>query len=636
MLKIVIATWIAIFIISATLLLLFYPKSFDEMIILISSVPSFIGLLQLSRSGELYSLISIVNSKKKHRVYLLLSIPLPIVIILSYLLKNPISPFLSWAVIALSIITFSSQTLVLFLSLTKPLKLKKKIQFFSLVSVTLTLLLHYILKENIGLLFLGVTLTFLLIYSILSITKATLPQSNHAIMSCLTLITSFSSTMTIVNFLTEIFTIFTIISLNILISLIFTFGLKNLKLSSIILLLWATAIILSIIIFKDRLPLWLTQTSIISALIILSVLAITWYFRRKVITCELLISDIDNFLKEFYKIAPKRVENFKEVIPKLFNKTSKHLKISIVPQNSLPPFILSKMLNKRSMLINDILDSGKEIVNFFTINNLICIFRISNEVSETDYLLIKLPKVIKGSYARECDKTIMKEYFPVFHELEKTIANTLVLPLAKDIEEKREFHVREVESFEKAKYLLIKDSEVFLYFDKVIAYKYIEDTEAHRGYYFDISMSKDKLIGFLFFVPDRLFLSNFALLAIKGIIKSYSTEEITHEELEKITNNFLRERELPLQVSITSFEIVGDRILVNPSKHTKTYCHNGEAVRLIDEKLEIDKSNILIISNVDIPEKTIEEASRSEAKFTSIKKIFDKIRTLDSFVAVCI
>jgi len=404
-------------------------------------------------------------------------------------------------------------------------------------------------------------------------------------------------------------------------------------------ILWGGGIVISTVLLKDILPSWVLQANVLSIISIFVALFVYWYFDNYRISFSDLMKDIDTFLKELHNAVPREFENYNEFVVKVFNSHSRFIKISILPQNVLPNFILSKMLKKKSLSINEVFDSDTETKNFFISNKIMWISRISNEISETDYLIVKFPRLVSNIYFRDVFDDLVKNLLPIFLEIDKMISNLLIYPMRQEIESKREYQVREVESFDKVRYFLIKSSDVFLYGDKVIAYKYVEDINKMRGYYFDFVAREDSFLGFLFFIPDRLFLSNFVLLAIKGIIKSYSVEDISFEKLKEISKDFVKEREFPLQISITGLSIVEDGIIVYPSNFTFTYTFVDNIWREVKNSEKFERNSVLLISNKPLGEEVFSLVNRipKDNKFDFVREWFDKIKVYeDEFLLICV
>lgn len=599
--------------------------------VLLLSLPYFLRHLETSKKTPLKRL------KELDKICSILSLSLPSLSVSSYVVKN--LPFPEKLIgLALSSITVFLQLSTIGLIFTKANKMKKKILLLSVLSMLISLTLHFIMKDNAVFFF---TVLGIIILSTLSLSialKFNLQKVELTLATFSAFCISLSLFMVSFNIFTALFTVVMITSTVITALTTLAVNINNPKLYSALGLGWIGIIVSATVLFWNRLPAEVIQANVLSAFLIPSVLLISLYAKKTFITPSLLTEDIDNFLKHFPKTSlfPKGMEGYRDIISRSFNNATRYVKISVLPQNSLPYPVLSKMLHRKSLSICDAAKFDRETLNFFVTNRIAYISRISNEVIETDYLLIKLPRIIQDYQPNKYVEEVVKRSIPLFQELERSISSALVLPLRQELERKRELHTREIESFERVRYFLIKDSEMFLYRNKVIAYRYIEDFEKHRGYYFDVAIETDRFVGFLMFIPDRLFLSNFALLAMKGIIKSLPIHEINHSKLEETVKEFLKDRDLPLQVSITSFEIIKDKIIIRPSEHTKAYSFDGKTVKPVPKIEEISYEESVIISNTDLPENLISEIDRTESKLNSISKFFEKITAPDSFVAICI
>ncbi|MFN4245138.1 MAG: hypothetical protein ACK4F9_03185 [Brevinematia bacterium] len=432
------------------------------------------------------------------------------------------------------------------------------------------------------------------------------------------------------------FTLVFLILLSVLAVLVFLFNeLGNFRLLLYYVFLWGIVIFFSVVIQSD-IQSNILQMSVFSIFSMLLLTIFFWYISRIYFSYSSLIRDIDNFVKNFSLYTPREFEDYKIFITRIFNMLSQNIKISIVPQNVLPSFVLFKMLERRSISINDVVNSDRETISFFVTNNIVSIYRISNEISEVDYLLVKLPKVMKSFRLYPHVDKVIKDFLPILDELEMTISGLLALPFVREVESKREFRAREIESFEGVRYFLIKDQDVFFYKDKVVAYRYNEDVENRRGFYFDVGIGINRFIAFLFFVPDRLFLSNFFLLGIKGMVKSYLIEEITHEKLENLAKDFLKEKDLPLQVSVSSFEILEDSLVVNASSYVNLYVYLNGVLKKIQGKEYLSRDSVIFISNRDIIEDVILDVKFDGDKVAFIKSVLDKIKENDTFFLVCV
>lgn len=178
-------------------------------------------------------------------------------------------------------------------------------------------------------------------------------------------------------------------------------------------------IAISTVLLKDILPSWVLQANVLSIISIFVALFVYWYFDNYRISFSDLMKDIDTFLKELHNAVPREFENYNKFVVKVFNSHSRFIKISILPQNVLPNFILSKMLKKKSLSINEVFDSDTETKNFFISNKIMWISRISNEISETDYLIVKFPRLVSNIYFRDVFDDLVKNLLPIFLKLIK-------------------------------------------------------------------------------------------------------------------------------------------------------------------------------------------------------------------------
>lgn len=616
----------------------------ENIVILVSSVVSFVAINSLIRYFGIPR-IPLSRLKKLDAFCLLVSIPLPSLMLLSYILKNCYDSYLCWVGVGIAFILLSSNLLIFSMANFKVFRLKKQLIYFSILSTVVSLVLCYILKDNIVLFLQFAIMIFFALFSYRIVKNVGILKIGYIVLSYLVILMSiFVSLIIFLNDLTFLYVILILLS-NLGILLLFVLNIQGFKLFLVFNGLWITiiAFLVGVALIGDKLglywdvnfPIWLIQAGIISIFEIILFLIVFWYVRNISVTPDMLMEDIDLFLKYFNNFLPREFEDYREFVPNVFNRFSKYIKISILPQNSIPNFILSKLLDRRSLFIKEVFDMDRETVNFFISNGVACIFRFSNFVSETDYLLVKVPRVVKFISPSVPSVELIEEFKPVFVELERTISNFIVAPLRADLDAKRELQVKEIESFDRVKYFLVKNNDVFLYNDKVIAYNYVEDFEKNRGYYFDVVIDINRFIGFLFFIPDRLFLSNFVLLALKGIVKSYPVEEITHDKLEAISNEFLKDRDLPLQISVTSFEIYKDKVLIYPSDNTYSYVLERDNTKMVKDYGEFSRDSVIVVSNKEIQNLT-NKIDKKEDKFKSVNKFFSSIVEPDSFVIVCI
>lgn len=516
---------------------------------------------------------------------------------------------------------------------------KLRIGVFLFLSLVLASFLVFLLGRNVFLLFSVITLMLLLGFLVVSFSKFSVWNIDKFFVFVFVILVGVSDLGFVVMRGSGVIVYGVLISSVMLVLGVFSVLLRKFSIMMMFGILWGGIIALFTFLFKSDLPAYLLHMNILSEIVIMVFLFLYWYLDKYRFSFDLLIRDVDSFLKKLREVAPVEIVNYSEFVTRIFNSHSRFIKISIFPQNFLPNFVLLKMLKKKSLSISEILDGDSETKDFFVSNGIVWISRISNEVSETDYLVVKIPMLVGNRYFQEMLEEMIRNLLPIFLEIEKMVSNVLVYPLRQEIEKKREHQVREIEAFDKVRYFLIKPADMFLYEDKVIAYKYVEDVERVRGYYFDFVVKQDSFLGFLFFIPDRLFLSNFVLLAIKGIVKSYSPEDISFEKLREVSKSFIEERDLPLKINVSGLSIVKDGIIVYPSDSTFLYVLEEGVWKEIKESQKIGRDSVLIISNRSVDETTFSLVSKipKENKFNFIKECFEKIEVQkDTFLLVCI
>ncbi|MCX8095922.1 MAG: hypothetical protein N3D81_00295 [Spirochaetes bacterium] len=588
----------------------------------------FLSLRSLGVIGK----VSLRSLKKSQKFILVLALSLPSTILSYFIVLSAFTTAEALVAVLVSSLQISSNLLLLFLIITKHRKLKLKLILFSLLSLVVTSVLLWVVGDSLMMWYsvfvLGLGF-FLLIPNLVRDQFQNMGQILQMLGTFLILVTNLG----FIFIKDKIISVVLLSLTNFLISTIVSFEIKNFRTVSVVLCGWSLLLFLSSIVFWMNIPYHIIQSNIISSLVVVVPVILRWYLDRIIIRSSDILRDIDTFVRRFREYRYQELDNPKEVIPRIFNKDARYIKISILSQNQIPLYVLNKLVYKKSLSISDVMNSDRETVSFFYSNRIVLISRLSNQVSETDYLILKIPMMFSDiSLSNNIQR--LKDFHHIFLELERTISNFLILPLKYELEKKRELHVREIESFERVKYFLVKDMDYFVYLDKIIAYKYVEDVDRKRGYYFDVSISSDKLVGFLFFIPDMLMLSNFVLLAMKGIVKSCQTEEITQSKLEDIARNFLQERDLPLQISITSFEVSDSKIVIKPSDKVKVYSVKDNVVDSITYTTELETSQYLIISTTDIDISLIPKGVSDKKEF--ISSFFSNISSPDTFVAVCV
>ncbi|MCS7298864.1 MAG: hypothetical protein RMJ37_02725 [Spirochaetia bacterium] len=588
----------------------------------------FLSLRSLGVIGK----VSLRSLKKSQKFILVLALSLPSTILSYFIVLSAFTTAEALVAVLVSSLQISSNLLLLFLIITKHRKLKLKLILFSLLSLVVTSVLLWVVGDSLMMWYsvfvLGLGF-FLLIPKLVRDQFQNMGQILQMLGTFLILVTNLG----FIFIKDKIISVVLLSLTNFLISTIVSFEIKNFRTVSVVLCGWSLLLFLSSIVFWMNIPYHIIQSNIISSLVVVVPVILRWYLDRIIIRSSDILRDIDTFVRRFREYRYQELDNPKEVIPRIFNKDARYIKISILSQNQIPLYVLNKLVYKKSLSISDVMNSDRETVSFFYSNRIVLISRLSNQVSETDYLILKIPMMFSDiSLSNNIQR--LKDFHHIFLELERTISNFLILPLKYELEKKRELHVREIESFERVKYFLVKDMDYFVYLDKIIAYKYVEDVDRKRGYYFDVSISSDKLVGFLFFIPDMLMLSNFVLLAMKGIVKSCQTEEITQSKLEDIARNFLQERDLPLQISITSFEVSDSKIVIKPSDKVKVYSVKDNVVDSITYTTELETSQYLIISTTDIDISLIPKGVSDKKEF--ISSFFSNISSPDTFVAVCV
>lgn len=335
--------------------------------------------------------------------------------------------------------------------------------------------------------------------------------------------------------------------------------------------------------------------------------------------------DIQNFKA---KLFSGNYSSLSDVVG-LFNSSSNTIKITIVEENRLPLGLLTMLIAYDKVLYNDVKDN-RYISNFFTSNRIMGIFRMSNSVFENLYMMIK---------KNDNFLQLSKEDKILLDEIVDLISNFVVAVSGEFFDEERVNFVKEIESFDKIKEFLIKNSYLYFFRDKIVAYKFIEDTTSYKGYYFDIFMEPNRLFIIFMNVPDRLLLSNFVLLSLKGVIKTLPSSDINYEKLQTIVRNYITESDLPLSVFISTVE-VSDKTYLNLSDNTKVYAFvdSGElSVISLDSSNAIENYKSLILSNKDISKflpNFTDILERDISNENKVKEILELINEYDTFVMI--
>ncbi|MGC8964617.1 MAG: hypothetical protein ACP5KI_04560 [Brevinematia bacterium] len=299
---------------------------------------------------------------------------------------------------------------------------------------------------------------------------------------------------------------------------------------------------------------------------------------------------VENIIKE--KLTFKSEFELIETL----NFKLKYIQISIIPENKLPIFIINKMILKNSLSLDEISHTDKDTISFFKNFGLIFIQRLPSELDKINYILIKYPP-IKNFLNIESIKREVDKLRPLCKYIAQIISNLLIISSQKKLDKQREHQVREIESFERVNYFLIREEEQFVFRDKKIAYKFLEDFEKPRGYYLDVVFKKNGMALFLIYIPDILMLSKFTLLSIKGIIKTLEPEEITYERIKEISEEFVKSRDLPLTISINFLAIEGNEMTIYPSPFFRNYVILENQQIIVEDNTKLNYDIEVITSN---------------------------------------
>ncbi|MCX8028933.1 MAG: hypothetical protein N2712_02950 [Brevinematales bacterium] len=615
-------------------LLSFVLSQYDfhvKVVLFLSSVVSMFSIVLLLNYLGVFPKSSFRKLRSNGRYLLFFSLPSSATLLSSFVSKNSSTTTEVIAIFS-SLVILSTNFLIFLFLISKQYRTKLKLLIYIPISILVSLLLLVFLGKNLVFLYSVLCLFLMVIFWVSRFLNV--EPSDFKVLSLMSLIFLVLLGMLFLYLLPDksLPMVFTLVSVNILILVVIGFALNNLRIVMVVSFIWVLTILFSVFSYLDVMPKEIIKSNLILIFGIPIISFLMWYFRRRFISYEDLLRDIDSFVKNFKVIQPREFESPKDFVVRVFNSSSSYLKISIMPQNMIPTYILNKMLDRRRLSLFDVLNSDRKTIDFFISNNIILVSRISNEVSETDYIVVKFLNFVHD--LSSTNVSIIRSYTDIFLELERTVSNFIVIPVKSEIDRMRELHVKEVEEFERVKYLLIKNSDYYIYFDKIVGYRYNEGFEGIRGYYFDVIFSTDKLIGFLFYVPDMLMLSNFALLAIKGIIKSYSYDSISYITLHDLVTNFIKERDLPLKISLTYFEIDNQKMRVFPSDITNTYYVENGIISRIVKPIEVSKDAILIISTKEVEKLYISDNMVN--KKAVIDGILSNFKDFDSFMAVCV
>jgi hypothetical protein len=278
-----------------------------------------------------------------------------------------------------------------------------------------------------------------------------------------------------------------------------------------------------------------------------------------------VMRDIQNFK---LKLSLGSFGSLNDIV-KIFNDSSSAIKLFLIEEKQLPLSLLTKLVASDRVLFNDV--SDKEYISrFLSSNRIVGVFRVSDVAFETFYLIIKK---IRGPI------WVLEEERELLEELVNLVSSSSLSAFSQAFDDERESFVREIEAFDRVKEFLIRGAYLSFFKNRVIAYKFIEDLTAFKGYYFDMFFDLNRLFAFLMHIPDRLLLSSFALLALKGLIKTFPMSDITHDRLELSARNFIANNDLPLNFFMSSVELVDNVVNLRLSENVYGYVVDFERRR---------------------------------------------------------
>jgi hypothetical protein len=340
-----------------------------------------------------------------------------------------------------------------------------------------------------------------------------------------------------------------------------------------------------------------------------------------------VMRDIQNFK---LKLSLGSFGGLNDII-KVFNDSSSAIKLFLIEEKQLPLSLLTKLVASDRVLFNDV--SDKEYISrFLSSNRIVGVFRVSDVAFETFYLIIKK---IRGPI------WVLEEERELLEELVNLVSSSSLSAFSQAFDDERESFVREIEAFDRVKEFLIRGAYLYFFKNRVIAYKFIEDLTAFKGYYFDIFFDLNRLFAFLMHIPDRLLLSSFALLALKGLIKTFPMSDITHDRLELSARNFIANNDLPLNFFMSSVELVDNVVNLRLSENVHCYVVDFEggdfAVRYISGKATIKDFVAVFLATRDISEffdRFLPILSKDISKDDKAKEMLNLVNEYDTFVMV--
>jgi len=340
-----------------------------------------------------------------------------------------------------------------------------------------------------------------------------------------------------------------------------------------------------------------------------------------------VMRDIQNFK---LKLSLGSFGSLNDIV-KVFNDSSSAIKLFLIEEKQLPLSLLTKLVASDRVLFNDV--SDKEYISrFLSSNRIVGVFRVSDVAFETFYLIIKK---IRGPI------WVLEEERELLEELVNLVSSSSLSAFSQAFDDERESFVREIEAFDRVKEFLIRGAYLYFFKNRVIAYKFIEDLTAFKGYYFDMFFDLNRLFAFLMHIPDRLLLSSFALLALKGLIKTFPMSDITHDRLELSARNFIANNDLPLNFFMSSVELVDNVVNLRLSENVYCYVVDFEggdfAVRYISGKATIKDFVAVFLATRDISEffdRFLPILSKDISKDDKAKEMLNLVNEYDTFVMV--
>ncbi len=342
----------------------------------------------------------------------------------------------------------------------------------------------------------------------------------------------------------------------------------------------------------------------------------------------------DVIASKYHKLSHSEpLSALQEVIDDFNEYVGRYFKVSLLGKDQLPVSLRLEFVSgdKKEISIYDLKGKSLELKRFFVVNNFFMVTNVAEEVLSDCFLLFSKPR------KREW---VSIEELALLRQLSFTVSQMFYLVNAEVTEESRENIAREIENFEKLKRFLIKDYEMYFFYDRLAFYTHVPDPESNKGYAIDIVYDEEKMVLIVMYVPDNLMLSHFVLSALKGLIRISYPEQISYEYIVSYLEYLTKEKNIPLNFSLAVIDVFKDKIHVKSDKKLNIifFCKDG---RVIDEGFEeFEGEGVVLVTNIskevyiNILPRDICRVSGLDEKIKTYKEILNLVQVLGSITVI--